>query len=237
VQGGRGKLEAAVLFWCTQLGHDVARLCQDIIVFSGDEFGYLTLPADLATGSSIMPHKRNPDLFELTRGRAAAVEGDLLSVLQIKAKLSGGYHRDFQLLKEPLMRGLDRTRGMLEALTHSLPKLGVDRKKSEAALAGGAMATDEVMRRVEAGRPFRSAYREVAAAVVDGKTFASPSSQEIIARRGSTGGIGNLGLSELKKRIRSVGSWNQRERNRFARAMSKLAGSAMRPPVRPSARP
>ena len=64
-----------------------------------------------------MPHKRNPDLFELTRGRAAAVEGDLLAVLQIKAKLSGGYHRDFQLLKEPLMRGLDRTGGDAGAMT------------------------------------------------------------------------------------------------------------------------
>ncbi len=234
VQGGRGKLEAAVLFWCTQLGHDVARLCQDIIVFSGEEFGYLTLPADLATGSSIMPHKRNPDLFELTRGRAAAVEGDLLSVLQIKAKLSGGYHRDFQLLKEPLIRGLDRTKGMLEALTHSLPKLSVDEKKCEAALSGGALATDEVMRRVEAGRPFRTAYREVAAAVGAGKSFAPPSSKEIIARRSSTGGLGNPGLPEVKKRIRSAGSWNRRERTRFARAMSKLAGSAIRPPVRPS---
>jgi argininosuccinate lyase len=235
VQGGRGKLEAAVLFWCTQLGHDVARLCQDIIVFSGDEFGYLTLPTSLATGSSIMPHKRNPDLFELTRGRAAAVEGDLLSVLQIKAKLSGGYHRDFQLLKEPLMRGLDRTKGMLEALAHSLPKLGVDKKKSEAALAGGAMATDEVMRRVEAGRPFRSAYREVATAVGNGESFESPAPKGIIARRGSRGGLGNLGLPELKKRIRSAGSWNGRERKRFDQAMSKLAGSAIRPPVRPSA--
>src|SRR6185503_11235375 len=162
VQGGRGKLEAAVLFWCTQLGHDVARLSQDVIVFSGEEFGYLTLPASLATGSSIMPHKRNPDLFELTRGRASAVEGDLLAVLQIKAKLSGGYHRDFQLLKEPLMRGLDRTGAMLEVVTHALPKLGVDPKRCHAALEGGALATDEVMRRVEAGRPFRNAYREVA---------------------------------------------------------------------------
>jgi argininosuccinate lyase len=98
VQGGRGKLEAAVLFWCTQLGHDVARLAQDTILFAGEEFGYLVLPTELATGSSIMPHKRNPDLFELTRGRAAALEGDLIAVLQIKGKLSGGYHRDFQLL-------------------------------------------------------------------------------------------------------------------------------------------
>ena len=71
VQGGRGKLEAAVLFWCTQLGHELARLSQDVILFSAEEYGYLLLPAELATGSSIMPHKRNPDLFELTRGRAA----------------------------------------------------------------------------------------------------------------------------------------------------------------------
>ena len=234
VQGGRGKLEAAVLFWCTQLGHDVGRLCQDIIVFSGEEFGYLTLPADLATGSSIMPHKRNPDLFELTRGRAAAVEGDLLAVLQIKGKLSGGYHRDFQLLKEPLMRGLDRTGAMLEAVTHALPKLGVDSKRCHAALGGGAMATDEVMRRVEAGRPFRTAYREVAAALKDGESFDSPPPARIISRRSSTGGLGNLRLPDVKRRIRHAASWNARERKRFDGAMSKLAGKAIRPRGRPS---
>ncbi len=235
VQGGRGKLEAAVLFWCTQLGHDVARLCQDIIVFSGEEFGYLTLPPDLATGSSIMPHKRNPDLFELTRGRAAAVEGDLLAVLQIKAKLSGGYHRDFQLLKEPLMRGLDRTGAMLEAMAHALPKLSVDKKLCEAALSGGSLATDEVMRRVEAGRPFRTAYREVAEALQEGKSFERPVPSEIISRRNSTGGLGNLGLPELKKRIRQASSWNARERRRFVSALGKLLGKPLSLPRRPAA--
>jgi argininosuccinate lyase len=235
VQGGRGKLEAAVLFWCTQLGHDVARLCQDIIIFSGEEFGYLTLPGDLATGSSIMPHKRNPDLFELTRGRASAVEGDLLAVLQIKAKLSGGYHRDFQLLKEPLMRGLDRTGAMLEAVGHALPKLEVDRKRCEASLAGGALATDEVMRRVEAGRPFRTAYHEVSEALKKGESFAPAPARQMIARRGSTGGLGNLGLAELKKRIRSASSWNARERKRFDGALKKLIGRPVALPRRPAA--
>jgi len=230
VQGGRGKLEAAVLFWCTQLGHDVARLSQDVIVFSGEEFGYLTLPPDLATGSSIMPHKRNPDLFELTRGRASAVEGDLLSVLQIKAKLSGGYHRDFQLLKEPLMRGLDRTGAMLEAVTHALPKLGVDRQRCEAALAGGSLATDEVMRRVEEGRPFRTAYREVAAALREGESFDPPPGDRIISRRRSTGGLGNLGLPALRGRLRKALSWNARERRRFDLALRRLAGPAAHPP-------
>jgi argininosuccinate lyase len=237
VQGGRGKLEAAVLFWCTQLGHDVARLSQDVIVFSGEEFGYLTLPADLATGSSIMPHKRNPDLFELTRGRAAAVEGDLLSVLQIKAKLSGGYHRDFQLLKEPLMRGLDRTGAMLEAVAHALPQLGVDVKRCEAALAGGSLATDEVMRRVEAGRPFRSAYREVAAALKQGESFEPPAKNVIISRRGSAGGLGNLGLPGQRTRIRRARAWNTGERRRFQQAIRKLAGGTVSPSARPSVRP
>lgn len=240
VQGGRGKLEAAVLFWCTQLGHDVARLSQDVIVFSGEEFGYLRLPPDLATGSSIMPHKQNPDLFELTRGRAAAVEGDLLSVLQIKAKLSGGYHRDFQLLKEPLMRGLDRTAAMIEAITHALPKLGVDRKRCQEGLGGGSLTTDEVMRRVEEGRPFRAAYREVAAAIKQGESFEQPAGGEIISRRRSTGGLGNLGLPALRSRIRKALAWNSRERRRFDGALRKLAGksvslphAAARPPARP----
>ncbi len=133
------------------------------------------------------------------------------------------------------MRGLDRTKGMLEALAHSLPKLGVDKKKCEAALAGGAMATDEVMRRVEAGRPFRSAYREVATAVGNGESFESPSPKDIMARRGSTGGLGNLGLSELKKRIRSAGSWNQRERKRFMGALGKLLGKPASLPLGPAA--
>jgi len=237
VQGGRGKLEAAVLFWCTQLGHDVARLSQDVILFSGDEFGYLALPAELATGSSIMPHKQNPDLFELTRGRAAAVEGDLLSVLQIKAKLSGGYHRDFQLLKEPLMRGLDRTRTMLEAVTHAVPRLKVDPKRCEAALAGDALATDEVMRRVEQGRPFRSAYHEVSTALKQGKSFETPTPHQILSRRKTSGGLGNLGLPELRSRIRRAQGWNTKQRRSFDSALRKLVGPSYRPTVRASARP
>jgi argininosuccinate lyase len=224
VQGGRGKLEAAALFWCTQLGHELARLAQDVILYSAEEFGYLTLPAELATGSSIMPHKRNPDLFELTRGRAAALEGDLSAVLQIKSKLSSGYHRDFQLLKEPLMRGLDRTEAMLVAMAEAIPRLGVDRGRCAAALAGGALATDEVMRRVEAGRPFRLAYREVKEALARGETFVVPSPVLIVSRRRSTGGLGDLGLREARARLRRASVWGGRERRRFDRAMAKLSG-------------
>jgi argininosuccinate lyase len=236
VQGGRGKLEAAVLFWCTQLGHEVARLSQDVILYSGEEFGFLVLPAALATGSSIMPHKRNPDLFELTRGRAAAVEADLIAILQIKGKLSGGYHRDFQLMKEPLMRGLARTGAMLDAMIHAVPMLEVDRERAQAGLSVGTLATDEVMRRVEAGRPFRTAYREVAGELQGGQAFEPPSNDQILARRKSTGGLGNLGLPQLRTRVRRGSAWNARERRRFDAALRKLAGKTDRPTVRPSAR-
>jgi argininosuccinate lyase len=225
VQGGRGKLEAAALFWCAQLGHDLSRLAQDVILYSAEEFGYLVLPGELATGSSIMPQKRNPDLFELIRGRAAALDADLEAVLRVRAKLSSGYHRDFQLLKEPLMRGLDRTESMLLATAAALPLLGVDRARCAAALAGGTLATDEVMRRVEAGSPFRTAYREVATAIRRGESIDSPSPAAIVARRRSTGGLGNLGLREAAVRARRARRWGRRERVRFDAAMERLVGT------------
>jgi argininosuccinate lyase len=228
VQNGRGKLEAAVLFWCTQLGHETSKLASDVALFSAEEYGFLVLPPALATGSSIMPHKRNPDAFELTRARAAAVEGDLAAVLRIKAGLPGGYHRDFQLLKEPLLRGIARTLESLVMLGHAVPRLGVDRARGAAALDVGALATDEVMRRVEGGRPFRLAYREVAAELEAGARFARPSGARLAARRRSTGGMGNLGLAALGARLRDARRWGQRQRTRFDRAIRALAGPAPR---------
>jgi argininosuccinate lyase len=224
VQLGRGKLEAAVLAWCGEIGHDLARLSADVILFSADEYGYLLLPARLATGSSLMPHKRNPDLFELTRARAAAVHGDHAALLHIASRLTGGYHRDFQLLKEPLFRGLQRTREMLTMMTVAIPSLGVDESRCAAALEGGALATDEVMRRVEAGVPFRRAYREVAAELKDGGRFPSPTRRQILARRRSTGGLGNLGLPVARSRVRMRARWGERERRRFEGALRRLAG-------------
>jgi hypothetical protein len=91
------------------------------------------------------------------------------------------------------------------------------------------------MRRVEAGRPFRRAYREVASDLKDGQGFVPPSASQILARRKSTGGLGNLGFPELKQRIQKAQRWGTRERRRFETAMGKLGGSS-RPPVRQSGR-
>ena len=224
VQNGRGKLEADALFWCAQLGHELAKLSSDVILFSGEEFGLLRLPARLATGSSIMPHKRNPDLFELARGRIAAIEGDLAAVLAIRSKLAGGYHRDFQLLKEPLIRGVGRLLPMLPMLAVAIPQLEVDRAGGLAALSGGALATDEVMRRVESGVPFRRAYREVAAALQRGERLPAPSARTVMSRRRSAGGVGRLGLEKAWRRLERARRWSAGEITRFHAAMNRLAG-------------
>ncbi|HEV8611971.1 MAG TPA: lyase family protein, partial [Gemmatimonadales bacterium] len=228
VQHGRGKLEAAALFWCVQLGHDLSRCASDVILFSAEEYGWLILPASLATGSSLMPHKRNPDLLELARARAAALEGELAAVLALRAKLTSGYHRDFQLLKEPLVRGLGRALELLGIMGLVVPRLDVDRERGQAALRGGVLATDEVMRRVELGVPFRKAYRDVGTEFKRGESFPAPSPARLIARRRSEGGLGRLGLEQAWRRWRALERWCERERDRFERAMARLAGRGRR---------
>ena len=109
-------------------------------------------------------------------------------------------------------------------------------RAAAAALEGGALATDEVMRRVEAGRPFRAAYREVAAALQAGERFAAPSRPSSSPGARSTGGLGNLGLGLVRGRLRRARAWQARERRRFERAMRTLAGRAAAPRVRPSDR-
>jgi argininosuccinate lyase len=225
VQPGRGKLEAAALFWCLQIGHEARTFAADVILLSSEEFGFLVLPAGLATGSSIMPHKRNPDLFELARGEFAALEGDLAAVLAIRGGLTSGYHRDWQLLKEPLMRGVERTRAALRILAHAVPRLEVDRRRALAALDRGTLATDEVMRRVEAGTPFRAAYREVKAELARGESFAPAAPAGILRRRSGRGGVGNPDLAGARMRLRARKAWRVRESGRFARTLRGLAGS------------
>jgi argininosuccinate lyase len=122
------------------------------------------------------------------------------------------------------MRGLDRAGAMLGIAALALPRLGVDRARCRAALEGGALATDEVMRRVESGRAFRDAYRDVAGALARGEHFPSPTRDRIISRRRSTGGIGNLGLAQAGARLRAARTWERRQRRRFDAALTRLGG-------------
>src|SRR4051812_3525812 len=107
VQLSRGKAEAQLLLECALLMQDLGRLASDLLLFYTQEFAFVALPESFTTGSSIMPQKRNPDVFELVRGRTAVAQACLSEVLGIFAKLPSGYQRDLQLIKPALFRGID----------------------------------------------------------------------------------------------------------------------------------
>src|ERR1700678_348349 len=120
VQLSRGKAEAQLLFEITLLTQDLGRLAPDLLLFFTREFAYVSLPEAFTTGSSIMPQKRNPDVFELMRGRSAVAHAALNEVLSITQKLTSGYHRDLQLIKPPLFRAIDSCLQTLAILPDAL---------------------------------------------------------------------------------------------------------------------
>jgi argininosuccinate lyase len=161
VQLSRGKAEAHLLFEIVLLMQDLGRLAADLSLYAMRELGFVSLPEAMTTGSSIMPQKRNPDVFELVRGRGATAAACLQEALAIPAKLPSGYHRDLQLLKAPLFRGIDLARETLEVMAAALP--GVRFHPERIALAPELFAAEEAYRLVlDEGLPFREAYRRVA---------------------------------------------------------------------------
>ena len=162
-QSGRGKAEAALLFALSQVAQDLGKWAWDVCLFVTVEFGFFRLPDAFTTGSSIMPQKRNPDVLELTRGKAAVVRSALAELQAISAPLPSGYHRDLQLLKGPLFRGVDTALAMLHVAKRVMEGLEVDAERCSAAMSAELFATEEAYRLVRDGVPFREAYRQVAA--------------------------------------------------------------------------
>jgi argininosuccinate lyase len=162
VQLSRGKAEAAALFEVALLAQDLGRLATDLCLFSTAEFGFVKLPEKFTTGSSIMPQKRNPDLFELARARTARASACLQEVLAITAKLPSGYHRDYQLVKEPLFRSFDAVVATCRIFGHAIPEIDFDRDRLAAAMDPSLRAAERAYRlAVEQNLPFRDAYRRV----------------------------------------------------------------------------
>ena len=162
VQLSRGKAEAQLLFEITLLMQDLSRFAADVLLYATQEFGFLTLPEGFTTGSSIMPQKRNPDVFELIRGRSATALGCLTEALAVCAKLPSGYQRDLQLIKFPLFRAIDLA---LETLAILPPAIAALRFNPAAMRLDPAIHAAEEANRlaVREGIPFRDAYRLVAA--------------------------------------------------------------------------
>ncbi len=160
-QLSRGKAESGLIFEITLLLQDLGRMASDLLLFYTQEFGYITLAADVTTGSSIMPQKRNPDVLELLRASSATAQACLDESLMITAKLPSGYHRDLQRLKFPLFRAIDLAVESVDIMAYVLD--GVCFVPDKIDLDTGIFATAEAYRLVaDEGIPFRDAYRRVA---------------------------------------------------------------------------
>ena len=160
VQLSRGKAEAQLLFEISLVMQDVARLASDLLLFYTQEFSFVALPDAFTTGSSIMPQKRNPDVFELIRGRSATAQACLLEVMGIVTKLPSGYQRDLQLIKVPLFRGIDVCLDTLDILPSALAGVTFrkDRIRLDPSIHAAAEANELV---VKEGISFREAYRRI----------------------------------------------------------------------------
>ncbi len=160
-QNSRGKFEVTILHFLSQVMLDLNKMATDLILFSMPEFGYFDLPEELCTGSSIMPHKRNPDVLELVRARYHLVVSLEFQVKSMVANLISGYHRDLQLTKGPVMKGFQVTVESLSVMALVLERLGVNEARCAAGLTEEVYATERVYELVKKGVPFREAYRRV----------------------------------------------------------------------------
>ncbi|MCC6953954.1 MAG: argininosuccinate lyase [Deltaproteobacteria bacterium] len=169
VNNSRGRYELKFLRWCVDIASAFEKLACDVMLFATREFGFISLPNDLTTGSSIMPQKRNPDVVELLRGRAARVRGACDELAWVTAKLTSSYHRDLQYTKEPFLRGAAETAAVLRMARLIIEGLRFDRDRLSRSMHPELYATYEANRLVAKGVPFRDAYRETAKLVESGK--------------------------------------------------------------------
>lgn len=162
VQHSRGKFESTLVHMLSQIMFDLNRMATDLILFSMPDFGFFVLPEAFCTGSSIMPQKKNPDVFELIRAKYHEVVSFEMRLKSMVSNLIFGYHRDYQLTKKPVMESFDITRQSLRIMTLVMEHLSIDKDRCQQALTQEVYATEKAYALVKQGMPFRDAYRTIA---------------------------------------------------------------------------
>ena len=212
VQNSRGKIESSVIFALSSVMQNIARMSNDLILFSMEEFGFFKLPDKFCTGSSIMPQKKNPDVLELIRAKSSKVDANLYLVKSIVSKLQTGYNRDLQITKEPLIDSFEITRTALKIISKVVSEIDVNKKKCIEACTKEIFATEYAYKLVKKGIPFRDAYKK-SAEKIDDIPETNPS--DSIASNKNIGATGNLGLEKLKRHIKKYYDDTRKEIDNF----------------------
>lgn len=195
-QMSRGKSEKSTAYALSSLAGTLSKLAMDVTLYLSQNFNFLSLPTHLTTGSSIMPHKKNPDVFELIRGKCNKIQALPYELTLITNNLPSGYHRDLQLLKEGIIPGIQNCKACLEMAHYSLQDIQVNKHILDDHKYDYLFTVDALNELVAEGIPFRDAYKMIGQQVEQG-TFQSPKK----TTHTHEGSINNLCLEEIKKKM------------------------------------
>ena len=203
-QMNRGRMERTVAFAYSSVAETLGRLAMDCCLFNSQNFGFIKLPDTMTTGSSIMPHKKNPDVFELIRAHANRMCAIPDTIRHITTNLPVGYFRDMQLLKEVYFPLFEELNDCLEITCYAVENMRVKEDIMSNPLYAPAFSVEEVNRRVENGVAFRDAYRQVADEITQGVFKHEATVDETLSHYTHEGSIGNLCNTQIKKKMDTI---------------------------------
>ena len=198
-QMGRGKMERTFAFAMAGIAATLSKLAFDACMFNSQNFGFIKLPDQFTTGSSIMPHKKNPDVFELTRAKCNKIQGLPQQITLICNNLPSGYFRDLQIIKELFLPAFDELKDCLRMATHMLRELKVNEHILDDERYALMFSVEEVNRRVVAGVPFRDAYKQVGLEIEAGQF-----QPDKTVNHTHEGSIGNLCNTQIETMMQAV---------------------------------
>ena len=197
-QMGRGKVEKATAFGISGIAGTLSKLAMDICLYMSQNFNFISFPDALTTGSSIMPHKKNPDVFELIRAKCNSLQAIPGQITLITTNLPSGYHRDLQMVKTLIIPAIQEIKSCLEMMTFSLKDIKVNSNILDDPKYDYLFSVDTLNQLVLSGIPFRDAYKQIGAEIEAG-TF-KPKKQLDHNHEGS---LGNLCLDKIKAKMKT----------------------------------
>ena len=200
-QMGRGKVEKATAFGMASIAATLSKMAMDICLYMSQNFNFISFPDELTTGSSIMPHKKNPDVFELVRGKCNKLQSIPNQLTLVINNLPSGYHRDLQLVKEIIVPAIQDMKACLEILTFSLEEIQVNKEILEDEKYDYLFSVDTLNELVQNGMPFRDAYKKMGQEIQKG-TFKPK--RDI--KHSHEGSLGNLCLDEIRAKMAKISS-------------------------------
>ncbi len=198
-QMGRGKVERNVAFAMGNIASTLSRMAYDLCLFMSQNFGFIKLPDEFTTGSSIMPHKKNPDVFELIRAKSNKVQALANELTMISNNLPSGYFRDMQIIKESYLEAFDYLIDCVNITAFISDKIKVAENILDKDIYNYLFSVEEVNKEVLSGVPFREAYKKVGAKIEEG-TF----DPERSVKHTHQGSIGNLCNEDIEAKFTSI---------------------------------